>query len=244
MPFLLLRQSNFSVRTSSLSVPHRSVEACKSLSRHDHSTANLSTSIALTRHSEQTISSGQQFLSVDLNCFKAARLRRLYKFLHRYFPSPPTSPSRCSHRPTSALKNLFPLRSRGASFAHIYSPFICRFLSRPIHLICLAPSSPTTQLTHRSTLHLLKRNWGSLRSSSHSTSALSFAAGSLFVLLLPNPHNTRSCCGCASIFYVRSYSVGAAVSTEPRCTRLLPHLQTPHNTKRPAPLQTLLSPSL
>jgi hypothetical protein len=155
-PSLLLRQSNFTGRTSSLSIPRRLIEASQSFLRHDISTGVLSASIALTRHSEKPISSGQQFLSVDLYCFKVARLRRLYKFLHRFFLSPPTSPSRCSHRPTSALKNLFPLRSRGASFAHIYSPLIHRFLSRPVHLICLTSSSPTIQLTHRLASHSLK----------------------------------------------------------------------------------------
>ena len=133
-------------------------------------------------------------MSVDHKSFKAARPRRIYKFLRCHCISPPTSPSRCSHRRAPAFKSLFSLRSPGASFAHNYSPLTSRFLSRPIRLLYLASSLSTIQLTHRSASQLLKRYLISLRSSSHSSSVLSFAARSSLAPLHPSPHNVSSTC--------------------------------------------------
>ena len=130
----------------------------------------------------------------------------------------PPSPSRCSLCLATAFKSLLPLRSCGASFAHNYSSPINRFLSHLIRLIYLMPSLPAIQLTLRSASHLFKSNLIPLSSSSRSTSASSFAARSWLVPLLPSPHNTRSCCGCAQLALCACAPVvGAAVSTEPCC---------------------------
>ena len=144
---MLLPQSTLCGRTSSLSTPHRLIAACKSLSRHDLPTSNLSASICVTRYSEQTISKQHQTLPVDRNYFKSARLRCVYKILQHHFLPLATSPSRRCQRRASAFKCLFPLHPRRAHFNHNYSPLTRRFLSHPIHLIFRKPSSPADLLT-------------------------------------------------------------------------------------------------
>ena len=156
-------------------------------------------STRFTRHSEQTISTRRQTLSVDPNCFKSARLRRVYKFLQHHFLPLATSPSRRCQRRANAFKCLFPLRFRRAHFNHNYSPLICRFLSRPVRLICHLPSLPADQLTRCSALQLLKQNLILLRPSSLTKSVSSLAVCTLLVPLHPSPHNACSTCAAARL---------------------------------------------
>ena len=194
---MLLPQSNFSGRASPSCVPHHLFEATNrfrltiSHQRISQLQFALHATVSKPFHPASifcpsiTNASKPPGFADFTNFSTASFFRPLLRqadapianqLLSNSFASP--SPSRCSQCPTFALKDLFSLRSCGASFAHNYSPFIRRFFialnSLDLSRTIVASDSIDSSLS----FVLLKQNLISLSSSSHPTSASSFATRS------------------------------------------------------------------